>query len=187
MNECLTTEERDVAFVVVRAFAHVCDRLTDRSFMGWTHWPIKSQFMSFINSVIHSSFVLFIHSFRSTSCSHEPLRLHSTGGAYLHSCIHNLQFGRGARVMRAMMSTVDLKIGNDGKIFVAKSNNCSSSEFVCRNGRCLIHRWVCDMDETTARRKCFRMRIQTCAVRAVPCRKYGYNPNRLCWNWKCFI
>ena len=62
-------------------------------------------------------------------------------------CSHSCHPAPGGGLECACDDDSDLKIGNDGKICVAKSNNCSSSEFVCRNGRCLIHRWVCDMDD----------------------------------------
>lgn len=40
----------------------------------------------------------------------------------------------------------DLVIGNDGKMCVPKNHTCSETEFVCKNGRCLRERWVCDLD-----------------------------------------
>lgn len=43
--------------------------------------------------------------------------------------------------------TMNLHIGNGGKICVPDGNNCSVDHFVCSNGQCIWSRYTCNMND----------------------------------------
>lgn len=53
---------------------------------------------------------------------------------------------QGAAVECSCPDTMNLHIGNGGKMCVPNANNCSVDHFVCSNGQCIWSRYVCDMD-----------------------------------------
>ncbi|XP_041374759.1 low-density lipoprotein receptor-related protein 2-like [Gigantopelta aegis] len=137
--------------VVIDTTVHPFSMAIYKHYIFWTDWTLRGVFRAdkntgsnmrvMIQGLATRPMGLTVYAADVQKCDVNPCEKFNGG------CSHSCHPAPGGGPECACDDDSDLVIGNDGKMCVPKNNNCSSSEFVCKNGRCLIHRWVCDMDD----------------------------------------
>ncbi|XP_071103874.1 low-density lipoprotein receptor-related protein 2-like [Haliotis cracherodii] len=136
--------------VVIETTVHPFSMTIFGDHIYWTDWTLRGVFRAnkftgsnmqvIIQGLSTRPMGLTVYAADRQKCNTNPCDVFNGG------CSHSCHPAPGDKAECACNDGLDLEVGNGGKMCVPKSNNCSENEFVCENGRCLIHRWVCDMD-----------------------------------------
>ncbi|XP_069108702.1 low-density lipoprotein receptor-related protein 2-like isoform X5 [Argopecten irradians] len=136
--------------VIVQSTVHPFSMTVHKHYIYWTDWTLHGVYRAekhtganmivMKEGITHRPMGINVFSSQRQKCTANPCQIFNGGCA--HSC-HPAPDGKA----ECQCSDIGLTLGEDGKSCVPLNHTCGTENFVCANGRCLSHRWVCDSDE----------------------------------------
>ncbi|ESO82185.1 hypothetical protein LOTGIDRAFT_170222, partial [Lottia gigantea] len=137
--------------IIIQTTVHPFSLTIYKQYIFWTDWTLRGVFRAekhtgsdmkmLIQGISARPMGIVVFSPDRQKCDDNPCAKFNGG------CSHGCHPSPKGEPECSCQEGSGLVLGKDGKMCIPENHNCTSTQFVCENGRCLIQRWVCDMDD----------------------------------------
>ncbi|KAL3854471.1 hypothetical protein ACJMK2_013739, partial [Sinanodonta woodiana] len=137
--------------VIIQTTVHPFSVTVFGNHVYWTDWVLHgiyraekhtgSNMVIMVEGIQKRPMGITVYTQLRQTCSINPCDVFNGG------CTQTCFLAPGGKTECGCEDNSDLVIGYDGKACVPKNHTCDADRFVCKNGRCLNLRWLCDKDD----------------------------------------